>query len=102
MVQFIEARRDSLVALCLKYRVVRLYLFGSALREDFRPGESDIDLLVDFGSMDGRSKAHAYFDLLDELQSLFDTRVDLVMVGALKNRYIAREVETTKQVLYAA
>ncbi len=102
MVQFIEARRDSLVALCLKYRVVRLYLFGSALREDFRPGESDIDLLVDFGSMDGRSKAYAYFDLLDELQSLFDTRVDLVMVGALKNRYIAREVETTKQVLYAA
>ena len=102
MVQVIEARRELLVALCRKYGVVRLYLFGSALREDFRPGESDIDLLVDFGSMDGRSKAHAYFDLLDELQSLFSTRVDLVMVGALKNRYIAREVESTKQVLYAA
>lgn len=102
MVQIIEARRESLDALCRKYGVVRLYLFGSALREDFRPGESDIDLLVDFGAMDGRRKAHAYFDLLDELQSLFDTRVDLVMVGALKNPYIAREVNSTKQVLYAA
>jgi uncharacterized protein len=102
MVQISEAKRESLAALCRKYGVVRLYLFGSALREDFRPGESDIDLLVDFGTMDGRRKAHAYFDLLEELQSLFSARVDLVMVGALKNRYIAREVETTKQVLYAA
>lgn len=102
MVQIIEAKREPLAALCRKYGVARLYLFGSALRDDFRPGESDIDLLVDFGSMDGRSKAHAYFDLLEELQGLFGARVDLVMVGALKNRYIAREVETTKQVLYAA
>jgi predicted nucleotidyltransferase len=102
MVQIIEAKREQLAALCRQYGVVRLYLFGSALREDFRHGESDIDLLVDFGSMDGRSKAHAYFDLLDELQSLFGTQIDLVMVGALKNRYIAREVESTKQVLYAA
>ena len=102
MVQIIEARREALAALCRKYGVVRLYLFGSALREDFRAGESDIDLLVDFGSMDGRSKAHAYFDLLEELSSLLGARIDLVMVGALKNRFIAREVESTKQVLYAA
>jgi len=102
MVQIIETKREPLAALCRKYGVVKLYLFGSALREDFRPGVSDIDLLVDFGAMDGRSKAHAYFDLLEELQTLFSVRVDLVMVGALKNRYIAREVESTKQVLYAA
>jgi uncharacterized protein len=102
MVALIEDKRDSVAALCRKHGVVNLFVFGSAARDDFRPGESDVDLLVDFGSMDGHSKVHAYFALLDELQELFGTRVDLVMVGALKNRYIARDVEATKQLLYAA
>ncbi len=82
--------------------MARLYVFGSALRGDFRPGESDVDLLVEFGPMDGHSKAHAYFDLLDELRALLGTEVDLVMVGAVKNRYIARDIERSKQMLYAA
>jgi predicted nucleotidyltransferase len=102
MVAVIEDRREAVASLCRKYGVVTMYVFGSALRDDFRSGESDIDLLVDFGLMDGYGKAHAYFDMLDELEKLFGTKVDLVMVGALKNRYIARDVEATKQVLYAA
>jgi hypothetical protein len=44
----------------------------------------------------------AYFGLLDELRALFDGKVDLVMVDAVKNRYIAREIARTKQQLYAA
>jgi predicted nucleotidyltransferase len=52
--------------------------------------------------MDGHSKAHAYFDLLDELRELLGTEVDLVMVDAVKNRYIARDIEQTKLELYAA
>jgi predicted nucleotidyltransferase len=44
----------------------------------------------------------AYFGLLDEIRSMLGTRVDLVMSDAVKNRYIAAEIERTKQVLYAA
>jgi predicted nucleotidyltransferase len=102
MVAVIEDKRDAIVALCRKYAVVQLYVFGSALRDDFRPGDSDVDLLVEFGSMDGHEKAHAYFDLLDELRDLLGTEVDLVMAGAVKNCYIARDIEQTRQVLYAA
>jgi|GEM_PF-4575306 hypothetical protein len=36
---------------------LRLDVFGSALREDFRSGESDVDLLVEFGPMDGYAKS---------------------------------------------
>ena len=43
----------------------------------------------------------AYFGLLDELRALLG-EVDLVMVDAVKNRYIAREIARTKQLLYAA
>lgn len=102
MVTLVEDKRDAIGAICRKFGVVRLYVFGSALRGDFRPGHSDVDLLVDFGPMDGHTKAHAYFDLLDELRDLLGTEVDLVMVGAIKNRYIARDIEETKQELYAA
>ena len=48
MVAVLENKRDAIVALCRQYGVVRLDVFGSALRDDFRPGESDVDLLVEF------------------------------------------------------
>ncbi|MDP2181309.1 MAG: nucleotidyltransferase domain-containing protein [Actinomycetota bacterium] len=102
MVSIVEDKRESIANVCRKYGVKSLYVFGSALRDDFRLGESDVDLLVEFGPMDGHSKAHAYFDMLDELRELLGTEVDLVMAGAVKNRYIARDIERTKQMLYAA
>jgi len=102
MVAVIEDKRESIASLCRAHGVVRLYVFGSALREDFRPGVSDVDLLVEFEPMDGHDKAHAYFDLLDELRDLLGVEIDLVMIGAVKNRYIALDIEQTKQVLYAA
>ena len=52
--------------------------------------------------MDGYAKAVANFDLLDELRELLGVEVDLVMTGAVKNRYIARDIERTRQPLYAA
>jgi len=102
MVAVLENKMKDLSALCRKYDVVRLYVFGSALRDDYRAGESDIDLLVEFAPIGGHAKMHAYFDLLDELQDLLGTKIDLVMVGAVRNKYIAREIEATKRMLYAA
>ena len=52
--------------------------------------------------MDGYAKAVAYFDLLDELHELLGVEIDLVMTGAVKNRFIARDIERTRQLLYAA
>lgn len=102
MVPMIDDKRDSIIAICRKYGVVELHVFGSALTDAFDPDSSDVDFLVEFGPMDGHTKAHAYFDMLDELRALFDADVDLVMVGAVKNRYIAADIERSKQVLYAA
>jgi uncharacterized protein len=102
MVGVLQSKQELISAICRKYRVVRLFAFGSALREDFRPGESDVDLLVEFGPMDGYDRALAYFDMVEELEAALGIKVDLVMTGAVKNRYISAEIERTKQVLYAA
>lgn len=102
MVTVLEDKRTAIAALCERHNVAFMHVFGSALRDDFRPGESDIDLLVEFAPMEPYEKAKAYFALLEELRALLGTDVDLVSAGAVKNRYIAREIELTKQMLYAA
>ena len=102
MLALIQDKRDAIVGLCRRYEVVRMDVFGSALRDDFRPGESDVDLLVEFSDRDPYALAQAYFDLLDELNALLGTKVDLVMAGAVKNHYIVADIEATRQLLYAA
>lgn len=52
--------------------------------------------------MDSYARVEAYFGLLNELRALLQGDIDLVMVGAIKNPYIARQIERTKQLLYAA
>lgn len=100
MLAILEDRRDAVHAACERFRVARLDVFGSVLREDFEPGRSDVDLLVDFEPMSPFDVADAYFGLLDELRAVLGVEVHLVMVGALKNRYIREDVDRTKRVVY--
>ena len=102
MIGLLESKRDAIEDVCSRFGVARLEVFGSALREDFKPGESDLDLLVEFKPMESYARVEAYFGMRDELRALLKREVDLVMVGAVKNRYISREIERTKQLLYAA
>ena len=98
----IEASRSELIALCGRYGVRRLALFGSALRDDFDPGRSDLDLLVEFSPTSPQEHAEAYFGLLENLESLFGRRVDLLELGAVRNPYLRREIEEQQETLYAA
>jgi predicted nucleotidyltransferase len=98
----LQQKRDAIVETCVRHRVVRLDVFGSALREDFRPGTSDLDLLVEFAPMAPYARVDAYFGMLEELRALLGVEIDLVMAAAVKNPYIARDIERTKRTLYAA
>ncbi|MGB3683325.1 MAG: nucleotidyltransferase domain-containing protein [Rubrobacteraceae bacterium] len=93
MTESIESKRSELRALCERYRVERLALFGSALREDFDSGSSDLDFSVKFLPMTPREHAESYFGLLEEFEDLFARRVDLVEIGAVRNPYLKREIE---------
>jgi uncharacterized protein len=98
----LENQREAIAVLCRRYGVKRLEAFGSALGDDFDPEQSDLDLLVEFGPMQSYARVDAYFGMLEELRTLLGREIDLVMVGAVKNPYIARNIERTKQLLYAA
>ncbi len=101
MQKVLNSKRDEIAAACERHAVLRLEAFGSAVRDDFVAGRSDIDLLVEFEPLESYALVDAYFGLLDELRSLLGD-VDLVMVGAVKNPYIAQAIDREKQLLYAA
>jgi uncharacterized protein len=103
MVRLIEDRRAALEAICARYHVARLEIFGSAATDEFDPATSDLDFLVEFhpGQDLGPWLAH-YFDFRSELERLFGRPVDLVMPAAMKNPYFIREVNRTRSVVYAA
>jgi len=98
----LDQNRQAIAEACASHGVARLDVFGSAVRDDFRPDASDIDLLVEFVPMETYARVEAYFGMLDDLRRLLGTKVDLVMVGAVRNPYIARDIERTRRTLYAA
>jgi predicted nucleotidyltransferase len=98
----VDEQQDEIAAACRQYGIERLFVFGSAIREDFRPGESDIDLLVEFGPIEVTKKFHVYLDAREAFRRIFNADVDLVMRGAVKNKVIAKEIDRTKRLIYAA
>jgi len=92
----------DLAALCRRYGVRRLELFGSAATGLERPGESDLDFLVEFDPLPPGGYADAYFGLLESLEALYARPVDLVVVSAIRNPFFLQSVEETRTLLYAA
>jgi len=98
----IDRHRAGIEELCRTYRVRRLDVFGSAVRDDFDPARSDVDFLVEFEPDPDLNTFHAYMDLRDELSRMLGRPVDLVMPSAVRNRYFIREIEATREPVYAA
>ncbi len=98
----VQDHREHIGELCRRHAVRRLSLFGSAVRDDFDPEQSDLDFLVEFEPMPPHRHADAYFGLLADLEALFGRRVDLVESAALRNPYRRREIEATQVLLHAA
>ena len=98
----VERKRDELVRLCIKRRVRKLELFGSAATAAFDPTTSDLDFLVAFQKLSPGEYADAYFGLLEDLEDLFRRPVDLVMTSAIKNPYFLEGIQTSRVVVYAA
>ncbi len=102
MTGILRNKLDAIVEACERHGVIRLDAFGSAIRDEFQSGRSDVDLLVELGSMEPYARVDAYFGLLEDLRAILGEQVDLVISGAVKNPYIAREIARTKELLYAA
>ena len=90
----ITQKTPEIAAICRRYGVRRLDIFGSAARgTDFDPDRSDADFLVEFENDKGTaSPLQRYLGLEQDLAQLFERSVDLVERHALENsrNYIRR------------
>jgi predicted nucleotidyltransferase len=97
----ILSRGREIAALCTRYGVHQLALFGSILGSDFS-STSDVDVVVEFAPPKGISAARQYFDFKRGLELLLERSVDLVELGAMEDGRLKRIIERTKVPIYAA
>ncbi len=98
----IAQHRTGISAICQRYRIQRLEVFGSAARAiDFDPVSSDADFLVEFapGVQPG---LHAIFGAKADLEALLGRGVDLVEPGAVRNPYVLASINRNREAVYAA
>ena len=98
----IAAKLDEILELCRRYKVRRLEIFGSATGDRFNPERSDVDFLVQFLPLEGRAYPDAYFGLLRELEALLGRPVDLISAPVIRNPYLRKSIDESRQLVYAA
>ncbi len=96
---FTEAVMSELKKLCREYNVSTFSVFGSFIRKDFNDN-SDMDFLVDFDEQDPFKYADSYFGFKNNLEKLFNHKVDLIEKRGLKNTFFKQELENTKVLIY--
>ena len=98
----IARHRAEIEALCRRYHVRKLELFGSAASGEFDPDTSDIDFLVTFEELEPAAYADAYLGFYESLTTLFDHRIHLVSATAITNPYLLESIRGNRQTLYAS
>lgn len=95
----IEQNIDTIKLLCGKYKVAKLFAFGSVLTNKFN-NDSDIDLVVDFKDVALNEYADNYFDLKFSLQDALHRKIDLLEEKAIRNPFLKKSIDSSKQLIY--
>lgn len=90
---------EPLRALCDRYGVERLELFGSAARGEFDPAKSDLDFIVQMKGRREPGYARRFYEFAEAIEALYGRRVDLLTELMIKNPYFKAEVEKERRVL---
>ena len=99
--KLIEMNIDKIAALCRKYKVARLWVFGSILTPRFND-QSDVDFIVDFDErhIDLLDYADNFFNFIHEMEAVVGRKVDMVVNKSIRNHFFRQEVDETKHLIY--
>jgi uncharacterized protein len=95
----IDKNMDKISDLCNKHKVAKLFVFGSILTGNYNKS-SDIDFIVDFRNVGLYEYADNYFDLKTSLEKLLNRQIDLLEDKAIKNPYLRKSIDSSKQLIY--
>lgn len=95
----IDQNRAEIIALCKKFKVNELYVFGSVLTAEFN-NNSDVDFLVEFGDVELFNYFDNYMDLKKSLEKLLNRNIDLLEIKTIKNPILQRSIDRNKLKIY--
>jgi predicted nucleotidyltransferase len=97
----IEQHRQELKNLLQKNNAIKkFYFFGSALTSHFDETTSDIDILIETEDLLPEEKGELLITLWDDLEKLFDRKVDLLTENSLHNPFLSKEIAQTRKLIY--
>ena len=97
--KLIENNIQKIVALCKKYKVGKLFVFGSILTNRFNDN-SDVDLVVDFDKVALEDYFDNYFDFKFALEKLLGRDIDLLEDKAIRNPILRKNIDNSKLLIY--
>lgn len=97
--KLIDNNMQKIIALCKKYKVHKLFVFGSILTNRFNDN-SDIDFVVDFNKTEITDYFDNYFDFKYSLEDLLSREIDLLEEQTIKNPYLKKNIDSTKTLIY--
>lgn len=101
--KLIEINLHNIFSLCKKYKVKKLYVFGSILTNKFNEN-SDVDFCVDFDkdliNRDNLDWASLFFGFFHEMEALLGRKIDMVFDSNISNPIFRKELDRTKQLIY--
>lgn len=98
--QTIQPYLPKVIELFKKHKIKNAFLFGSVLSEKFNEN-SDLDFLINFiDYSDPLIVGQSIWDLEDELETITNRKIDLLIERSLKNPYFIKELNNTKQLIY--
>lgn len=99
-IDVVARHRDAIRALCQKYGVKRLDLFGSAATGDFDPATSDLDFVAAFADTRSPGYADRYLDFAEALEAVFERSVDVLTENMIGSPYFRQSVEASRTPIY--
>lgn len=102
MIVLVAQQQSAIAALCRRYGVVRLDLFGSAAAGQFDATRSDLDFVAEFAQAEPTAAyADRFLDFAESLESLLGRKVDVVSENALRHSRLAQAIAASRQTVYA-
>ena len=97
--KLIELNLQKIFDLCRKYKVDKLYVFGSILTPRFN-AQSDVDMVVNFKGVPLEDYVDNYFGLKDALTTLLGREIDLLESNGIRNAILRNNIDRTKRLIY--
>lgn len=100
--KLIEMNMTKIIALCHKYKVAKLWVFGSILTDRFND-DSDIDFIVDFedNRIDLLDYADNFFGFIHSIEDVVGRKIDLIVDKSISNRVFRKEVDNTRHLIWS-